>query len=397
MRRRRSPRERRPLSALYQDEDFGGLYPTRGQLGLPPWRLALFTVFEFSEQQSDRQAADTVRARIDWKYALGLELTEPGFHFSALTEFRARLIAGDAEHLLLDRMLTRFRARGLVKVRGKQRTDSTHVLAAVAPGWLRGITQPVWFKHYGRRVEGYRPPKGRAEREALPLAIGVHGFCLLEALDAPDAPAEARGVSMVSTLRDVWRVHYAREGGGTLHWRSGPELPPVGERLQSPSDPEVCDPDVAHLVTNVMTCPAMQPEMASTAAIHEQLAAKDLLPAEHFVDAGYVDAGLLVGSRRDRAVALEGPVRAMPQRATKAERACEQRHFVMDWKHERVTCPQGKTPATWRAIHDEVGAPRVQAVFSRTDCGACLARRLCTSSKRGAALSTSCHAWNTRC
>ncbi|KQO51236.1 hypothetical protein ASF08_22295 [Methylobacterium sp. Leaf85] len=205
-----------------------------------------------------------MRARIDWKYALGLELTEPGFHFSVLTESRARLIAGDAEHLLLDRMLTRFRARGLVKARGKQRTDSTHVLAAVAPGWLRGITQPVW-------VEGYRPPKGRAEREALPLAIGVDGFCLLEALDAPDAPAEARGVSMVGTLRDVWRVHYAREGGGTLHWRSGPELPPVGERLQSPSDPEVCDPDVAHLVTNVMTCPAMQPEMASTAAIHEQL------------------------------------------------------------------------------------------------------------------------------
>ncbi|WP_346016981.1 transposase [Methylobacterium sp. GC_Met_2] len=321
-------------------------------------------------------------------------------------------------------MLTCFRARGLVKARGKQRTDSRHVLAAVhdlhlleltaetlraalddlaavAPDWLRGITQPIWFERYGRRVEDYRLPKGRAEREALSLAIGADRFSLFEALDAPDTPAEARGVPMVGTLREVWRVHYARAGGGPPRWRSGPELPPVGERLQSPYDPEVhystkrqmewsgykvhitevCDADAAHLVTNVMTCPAMQPDLASTAAIHEQLAVKDLLPAEHFVDASYVDAGLLVGSRRDHAVALEGPVRAMPQRATEAERSYEQRHFVIDWKHEQVTYPQGKTAVTWRATRGEVGAPRFQAVFSRTDCCACPARRSCTSSK----------------
>ena len=98
---------------------------------MTPWRLALVTVFQFLEHLSDRQAADAVRARIDWKYALGLELTDPGFHFSVLGEFRARLVAGGAEHLLLDTMLEHFKARGLVKARGKQRTDSTHVLAAV--------------------------------------------------------------------------------------------------------------------------------------------------------------------------------------------------------------------------------------------------------------------------
>jgi transposase len=124
-------RLRDEFSALYQDEDFRKLYPTRGQPGLAPWRLALVTVFQFLEHLSDRQAADAVRARIDWKYALGLELTDPGFHFSVLAEFRARLVASGAEHLLLDTMLERFKARGLVKARGKQRTDSTHVLAAV--------------------------------------------------------------------------------------------------------------------------------------------------------------------------------------------------------------------------------------------------------------------------
>jgi hypothetical protein len=149
-----------------------------------------------------RQAADAVRARIDWKYALGLELTDPGFHFSVLGEFRARLVAGGAEHLLLDTMLERFKARGLVKARGKQRTDSTHVLAAVrdlsflelvaetlraalddvaavAPDWLRAVAQPVWFERYGRRVEDYRLPKSREEREALALEVGADGFVLL--------------------------------------------------------------------------------------------------------------------------------------------------------------------------------------------------------------------------
>ena len=98
---------------------------------MPARSSALVTVFQFLEQLSDRQAADTVRGRIDWKYVLGLELTDSGFHFSVLTESRARLVTGGAEHLLLDTMLERFKACGLVKARGKQRTDSTHVLAAV--------------------------------------------------------------------------------------------------------------------------------------------------------------------------------------------------------------------------------------------------------------------------
>jgi transposase len=176
-------RLRDEFSALYEDEDFDGLYPNQGQPALAPWRLALVTVFQFLENLSDRQAADAVRARIDWKYALGLELTDAGFHFSVLTEFRARLVAGNAEQLLLDRMLERFKARGLVKARGKQRTDSTHVLAAVhdlhllelvgetlratlddlaaaVPAWLRAVAPLAWFGRYTRRIEEYRLPRG---------------------------------------------------------------------------------------------------------------------------------------------------------------------------------------------------------------------------------------------
>ena len=211
-------------------------------------------------------------------------------------------------------------------------------LAAVVPDWLRTVAQPAWFERYGRRIEESRLPRSKDKREALALVVGADGFCLLDALDAPDAPDAAREVAMVQTLRDVWRVHSAREEDGRPRWRTTVDLPPVGERLQSLHDPqahdsmkghlawsgykvhvtETCDEDTAHLVTPVMTCPAMQPDMSRTAAIHEGLAAKGLLPAEHFVDAAYVDAALLVGSRRDHGVSLEGPVRGVSTWQTRA-------------------------------------------------------------------------------
>lgn len=409
-------RLRDEFSALYEDEDFRTFYPSRGQPGLPPWCLALVTIFQFLEHLSDRQAADAVRARIDWKYALGLELTDPGFHFSVLSEFRARLVAGQAEHLLRDTMLERFKARGLVKARGKQRSDSTYVLAAVhdlsllelmaetlratlddlaaaMPAWLRAIAKPVWFERYGRRVEEYRLPKSQNKRAALALEIGADGFLLLDALDAPTAPAAIRELLMVQTLRNVWRVHYARDNG-RLRWRSAAELPPVAERIQSPYDPEAhfsmkrqfswtgykvhitetCDDDAAHLITHVKTCPAMQPDMASTAETHERLAAKGLLPAEHFVDSAYVDAELLAGSQRDHGLSLEGPVRDISSRAG---HGYSLPNFAIDWERERVTCPQGKTSVSWRTVRAADGHPRIHAQFSRADWGICSVRAAC--------------------
>src|SRR5262245_16498885 len=119
------------LGPVFQDEDFTTLFPLEGHPSLPPWRLALVTIMQFREHLADRQAAEAVRARIDWKYLLGLELTEPGFDFSVLSEFRNRLLTGSAEALLLDKLLERCRALGLLKARGQQRTDSTHVLAAI--------------------------------------------------------------------------------------------------------------------------------------------------------------------------------------------------------------------------------------------------------------------------
>lgn len=416
-------RLRDEFGSLYQDEDFQALFPKRGQPGLAPWRLALVTVLQFMENLSDRQAADAVRSRIDWKYALGLELTDPGFHFSVLSEFRARLVSGQSETLLLDKMLTRFKECGLVKARGKQRTDSTHVLAAVhdlhlcelvgetlratlndlaavAPEWLRDIAKPEWFERYARRIEDYRLPKSEVDRKAYALQVGYDGFALLDALETEEAPSVTCELPMVDTLRLVWSVHYERKRG-KLRWRSAKELPPVGERIQSPYDPEAhystkrsvewsgykvhvtetCDESTAHLITNVKTCLAMTQDMSSTADIHEKLAQKQLLPAEHFVDSAYVDAELLVASERDHGVKLVGPVRNSSGWQARAGNGYDITHFKVDWERQKVTCPQGKESVTWLPSRAEDGSPRITTSFSRTDCGACPARKLCTRAK----------------
>ncbi len=116
------------IGTIYTDELFADLYARRGQPSEPPWRLALVTVFQFLEGLSDRQAAEAVRARIDWKYALGLELTDPGFDFSVLSEFRTRLVDHSTEHLLLDALLVACKDRGYLKARWRQLTHFTHVL-----------------------------------------------------------------------------------------------------------------------------------------------------------------------------------------------------------------------------------------------------------------------------
>jgi transposase len=138
------------LGTLYSDEDFADLFPTRGQPAEAPWRLALVTVLQFLEGLPDRQAADAVRSRLDWKYALSLELTDPGFDHTVLSEFRTRLVAGRAEQRVLDLVLEQARGRGWLKTRGTQRTDATQVLAAVrALTRLEGVGETM--RHLLRR------------------------------------------------------------------------------------------------------------------------------------------------------------------------------------------------------------------------------------------------------
>ena len=242
-------RIRATLGPLFQTADFAPLFPALGQPALAPARLALVTVLQFLEGLWDRQAADNVRRCIDWKYALALPLEDPGFDASVLSEFRTRLITGHAESVLFDTLLPRLQARGLLKARGRQRTDSTHVLGAirtfnrltcvgetlryalndlatVAPDWLQRQITPDWFDRYGHRLEDYRLPSRKEDRQLLAVTIGQDGFSLLTAVSAPTAPAGLRERPAVDVLRRVWLQQYDAPASKVC-WRTSEALPPL--------------------------------------------------------------------------------------------------------------------------------------------------------------------------
>ena len=288
------------LGSIYTDDQFSALFPRRGKHAEAPGRLALATVLQFVEGLSDRQAADAVRGRIDWKYALGLSLIDPGFDHTVLSEFRSRLIKGGAERQLLDTLLQRLRDQGLVKAKGRQRTDSTHVLAAVrglnrlervgetaraalnelavvAPDWLQALAPPVWYERYSRRVENYRLPKAEKERLELAATIGADGDQLLAAIDAAVEQPWLAQLPTIQVLREVWTAQYIK-ADGQLRWRTVQERPATAEQISSPYDPEArygkkrdiswtgykahltetCDPETLHVIliaTKTSRCP----------------------------------------------------------------------------------------------------------------------------------------------
>jgi transposase len=418
-------RLRDEIGTIFDDPMFAPLFPARGQPAECPWQLALITVMQFIEGLSDCQAADAVRSRIDWKYALGLELTDPGGDASVLCEFRARLIAGGLEQALLETMLARFKERGLLKARGQQRTDSTHVLAAVrtlnrlesigetlraalnslatvAPAWLADLVAPDWFERYATRVEEYRLPKGEAARTALGERIGADGHTILVAVYAPSAPAWLRELPAVQTLRRAW-VHQFHLEDDVVRWRKAADLPPAGTRFDSPYDTdarygnkrsttwtgykvhltETCDADRPHLITHVETTSAPVGDIDMTAPIHQALADKGLLPAAHLADAGYVDADLLISSHRDHEIDLVGPVRPDTSWQAKAGQGFDVPAFTIDWEARTVICPEGQTSFDWVPSRDSWGNDTIHIGFHRKTCAACPSRSLCTRSKTG--------------
>ena len=411
------------VGPIYDDASFAPLFARRGRPAEAPWRVALVTVMQFAEGLSDRQAAEAVRARIDWKYALGLELTDPGFDFSVLSEFRARLVHGSAEHMLLERLLTVCRERGWLKARGRQRTDSTHVLgalrvlnrlervaetlraalnviAAVAPDWLRAVAPPEWHERYDRRIEDYRLPRGREAREAYAEAVGADGQQLLEALTAPHAPEELSRLPAVDLLRRVWSAEFTVVAG-RLRLRDPKELPAATAQVESPYEPEArygtkrglhwvgykahltetCDDALPHLLTHVETTVAPASDIHQLAAIHEGLAQRALLPAQHLVDAGYVRARNLLDAHGQYQVEVIGPIPADHQWQAKAKTGFDVSQFAVDWDARAVTCPRGRRSVRWSETRTARGLTMTRVEFAAEDCTAGPARPQCTRAK----------------
>ena len=435
-------RIRDELGVWCQDEDFADLFGSRGRPGVPPAMLAVVSVLQFCENLTDRQAADAVRGRMDWKYCLGLELTDPGFDFSVLNEFRGRLTGGSAEQRLLDLLLARCAELGLVRGGMRQRTDSTHVLArirvlnrlelagesvraaleelaAAQPGWLETVIDASWRTTYGRPVAGRRLPAGQAARAELAVQYARDGYCLLERLAAPGAPPGAAALPAVQVLRTVLIQQFRRSGGGDgaeVIWREdekngGDGLPPGRTLIISPydtdarysekrgtgwsgykahygetaSDPALDDPRTGraqhpNLVTACATTHAAVADITMTGPVHDQLARRNLTPAGHAVDSGYASAEELIAAR-DRGITLITPVLAdtSPQARSGGYTAGM---FDIDWDARQVTCPQGKTASSWTPVTTSTGQDQIMVRFSARDCKPCPARGNCTTARR---------------
>lgn len=418
---------REELGVLFNDQQFEALYSERGQPAETPWRLALVTLMQFMENLTDRQAADAVRGRIDWKYLLGLPLKDAGFDYSVLSEFRARLITGQVEGLLFETILEICRKQGWVKAGGKQRTDATHIVAAVRrlnrvelvgeaiyhvldvvaqvdPTWLKDQVKEGWYERYSQRMSSFRLPKGEKEQLALAEVIGQDGRHLLTQIYDRSAPEYLRKLPAVEVMRQIWLQNYYQEGE-QIHLRDDKNSPAAQLKITSPYDEdarfsqkrdvywngykahltETCEEDRPNLILHVETTVATQQDNTVVDQIHAALKRKNLLPEKHIVDAGYPSADLLVSSLKNYGIDLFGPVSVDRHWQTQEEQTFDLHQFQIDWENQKVTCPMGKISIRWNSNpKTPTGKPTIQVGFSKVDCRVCSARARCTRSQTSA-------------
>jgi len=419
---------REEFGAIYRDDLFVDFYADRGHpVEIAPWRLAMATTMQYMEGLTDRQTADAVRRCMDWKYALSLELTDPGFDFTLLHDFRERLLSHDGAQLMLDTLLDACKERGWIKTRGKQRTDSTYVVAAirrlyylecvqqamhhalnelseVAPQWVQERAPLEWYERYGPRADLFRLPKETSKRNALALAIGADGYELMDALWHDASVRALLTLPAVEILRQIWIQHYYRctaPGLEAIRWRETADQPPTAQLIQSPYDldarygtkrdmnwvgykvhlSETCDEDQPHLITQVTTTLATTSDFVMGEPIEQDLADRDLLPGTHLVDSGYVVAELLVSGPSTHQIDVVGPPLGSSSRQYRENLGYDLHSFVIDWETEQAICPQGHRSVKWTPGPNQSGLPVIRIRFHKATCLACPMRSACTSSQ----------------
>jgi transposase len=419
-------RVRDALGPLFADEDFttgpmAGMFPKRGRPGLSPALLAMVTVLQFLHHLSDREAVAAVADRISWKYALGLELEATAFDASVLSEFRDRLAEPGRADGLLEAVLDRLKRAGLIRAGQAVRTDSTHVLAAVRqlnrvehagealraaleeiaaiwPDWIVPLLDPGWHHRYGRKVETGRligRGGGKTTMTKLAAQIGTDGQALLTRIDTDPTAGWMNQLPQVQHLRAFWTMQYRTGPDGTTQLVPTTELPPAASRPQSPYDrdaryssknngeitwigskghlSETCDDDLPHLVIDVHTQTATDPDATATAAIGDKLTHRDLTPGTHLIDAAYPTAAALAGAAA-RGTTVITPIPRTGRNATAD--TFTPADFTIDFTTGTATCPAGAVSIS--AVPDPRGL--IMFNFSRTDCRPCPLRQACMRS-----------------
>ena len=283
-------------------------------------------------------------------------------------------------------------------------------LAVQAPDWVRAVAQADWDERDQRRSEQGRVPNGKEARASYAKTGGEDGFQLLDAVAAAPTPAPLRELASVKVLQAIWAQHSERRprsqatgesaGQSSVRWKEVKELPRAAEQLESPYDldaryrtkrdthwlgymvhyTETCEREQVSLITHVHTTPATVHDSQCTALIQDALSKRQLLPREPIVDAGYIDADLLVRSEQVHGITLVGPPRPNPSWHAKQEGAYTREQLTIDWARRQMRCPQGKWSSVWTKPREAVSSPTISVHFRKPDCLPCPARALCTGS-----------------
>ena len=299
------------------------------------------------------------------------------------------------------------------------RTDATHVLSAVrslhhletvgetlravledlaqeAPDWLLAWMPAEWFKRYEGRMDSRRLPKKEQERRQLAEQIGHDGARLMEALAHANTPAVAQELVSVQVLRQVWGQYY-EEREGQFHWRDGP-VQGAQDTIVSPDDietrraqkrdtvwcgykvhlTETCEADLPEVIVQVKTTLAPRPDVKETLDLQQELERRQLLPAEHLLDGGYLESEILV--KHPPGLRIIGPVPADTSWQAQEGQGYDVAHFQIDWQARQVRCPQGQLSLPWR--EQPANEERIRVSFAAATCRACPVRGLCTKGEQ---------------
>jgi transposase len=413
------------LFETIREAEFADLYSAVGKPGISPVILAFVSIFQFMENLPDRQSAESLRMRIDWKYALHLPLDYAGFDYSVLSEYRERLLKHGAEGRVFEKLVEAVKGMGLLKKRAKQRSDSIAMLTKVRKlsrvemvvetlrtavvallkaeqEWAEGVIPPSWEVRYGERfvLQRYREQEWKQFEEQ----VGPDGQWLLERLEGEEAPAGIGDLPEVQVLKTVWAQQFREDEEGQLAYQ---ELRGYdGEtQIQTPHDPEARygkkrkrewwgakvqlteteDEGFPHVITDIAVTSTAHTDYEAFGEILERLEKRNLLPAKHYVDSGYMSGPNLVESEQ-KGVDLVGPLQPVSTAQTRLPDGLTWEQFEIDLQQGRATCPAGHTvQKTWQ------GPKLVRFNFPTAICEACPLRPRCCTGKGGRTIGVKPH------
>jgi transposase len=401
-----------------REEVFGPLYAATGRKAISPLMLAIVVTFQMHERVPDREAAELVVSRIDWKYALHLPLGYTGFDYTDLHAFRERLERHGQERLVFDSLLERLLGLGLIRKRGKMRSDSTHLLGVVArlsqlelvaeslrlallaaldsEGQWALEALPIAFQEaYNTRTSIYGLSDTQV-REKL-AKIGQDAFWFVGQVQA-HAPKKLGCLEQVKLLEEVLSQQYP----------DGPEAGPLKKRpsgakvIESPHEPQVrrgrkrdkewngyklqvtesCDEDLPHLILDMQVGNALSSDSRELASIEQRLAHQGTLPSELLVDKGYMSGENIVRSQ-EQGIELVG----IPLSDTQGPVGFKQADFSLDEETKQATCPAGVRASVWSERGSRRGkSSEILVRFPAQDCRVCSFFGRCTTSSQGRSL-----------